>query len=61
MVPVSARERVPAAAVWESVPLAAARESVLLAAAGRPLVTPVLLLKRPEPWNCWKSCRLRNR
>jgi len=52
-VPVSARERVPLEAVWESVPL--------VAAAGRPLVTPVLLLKRLEPWNCWRSCRLRNR
>jgi hypothetical protein len=52
-VPVSARERVPLEAARESVPLAAA--------AGRPLVTLVLLLKRPEPWNCWRSCRLRNR
>jgi hypothetical protein len=62
-VPVSARERAPLAAAreewvslgaaWEWVPRVAAREWVPLAA--------VPLLKRPEPRNCWRSCRLRNR
>jgi hypothetical protein len=38
----------------EWVPLAAAQESV-------PLAASVLLLQRPEPWTCWRSCWLRNR